>query len=157
MVRRHSFLYMQCFSDQLNLPASLTCLTSRHNGLVTVYDVSRSDNRLIRINTPPYCLSSLLGSDTSHVGKAFIRHPSDSRGSEISLFRLDQRGSICRLDLDISHANEPVKLTSPGSEWSADAKALDSRAARLRPDIGPLGAQDFSEMDLSSTYASEAS
>jgi hypothetical protein len=123
---------------------------------MTVYDVSRSVNRLIRVNTPPYCLSSFLGSDACHVGQVFFRHPSDPSNTEISLFRLDQRGSIYRLDLDISQVDEPVEPASPRFEWSAGVKALDIQAAKLRSDIGPLGAQDLSEMDLSPTYDSEA-
>lgn len=115
---------------------------------MTIYDVSRSEGRLLHVNTPPYCLTS-SGSSTTYVGSTYFRHPFDPSCDGISLFRLSERGSIFQLDL---HGVEDHTINV---EWSNDIKTIDAEAARLQHDVGPLGAQYMSEVDLSSAYDSK--
>jgi len=128
---------------------------SRGNGLVTVYDVSRSDDHFIHVNIPPYPLPSILGCNETHAGQVLVRHPSYPNKAEVDFFRLCERGSIHRVTLRMPLDNDSAYGDRCGDyEWSEDVKKLELQAIKLRPDVGPRGARYFTEINLRAIYES---
>ncbi|SJL00535.1 uncharacterized protein ARMOST_03848 [Armillaria ostoyae] len=128
----------------------LTFLTSRKNGLVQVYTVSRSsENGLIHANGLPYCLTSATDFEDSLTGQLFAHHPYRGWDQSFSLLRLSRRGAIQMIELGHS---EEIETLTPNFEWSNDVKELDLNASTLRPDIGPLGSREYMEVDFSEMY-----
>ncbi|KAK0463972.1 uncharacterized protein EV420DRAFT_1476592 [Desarmillaria tabescens] len=125
-----------------------TFLTSRKNGMVNVYTVSRpSENGLIHANGIPYCLTSETDFEDSLIGQSFFHHPYLAEDQSFSLLRLSRRGAIQMIELGQSDGIE-----TPNFEWSDDVRELDLNASNLRPDIGPLGNREYMEVDFSEMY-----
>ncbi|KAJ7592797.1 hypothetical protein C8J56DRAFT_856230 [Mycena floridula] len=119
----------------------VTLLMSRKNSLVTVYDVSPSQQGLVQFNSAPYCFSG-----PPHVPYAGLACFQPSGTSDTSLFTLSERGGIHRIDLGISSIS-PQRL-----DWTSDVKNLDSSASKLRPDFGTLGDQERTIENFSPIY-----
>lgn len=147
------FYYFPELSNPITV-APLTYLTSRKNGLVTVYDVSRSDDdKLLHVNVSPYALPLLSGHDEWHSGITSFRHPLDKNNTCVSWFQLSNRGGIHRLDLDVALKNSNGShFPGLGFEWSTDVKEMDLQATSVRPYSGPLEARRPSPVDLSPFY-----
>ncbi|KAI5826906.1 hypothetical protein K523DRAFT_280073 [Schizophyllum commune Tattone D] len=129
--------------------APFSFLSSPHNGLVTVYDVSRGDGDLIYTHTSPYALSSIPAQ--SIVGQTLFRHPSlKDDDSTLSCIRLDARGELTCIDLHLGDEGE--NMTRTGVRWSQEVKELVTTAENAEPDSGPLGMQDKVEMNLRPAY-----
>ncbi|KAG7447915.1 uncharacterized protein BT62DRAFT_986039 [Guyanagaster necrorhizus] len=130
--------------------APLTFLTSRKNGLVDVYNVSRSsENGLVHANALPYCLTSATGFEDSLTGQSFVHHPYLNGDQSFSLLRLSRRGAIQMIEL---HCSNEIGTLTPQFEWSDDVKDLDLKASTLRPDEGLLGNREHMEVDFSGVY-----
>ncbi|KAL1729210.1 hypothetical protein EV714DRAFT_213304 [Schizophyllum commune] len=128
----------------------LSFLSSPHNGLVTVYDVSRADGDLIYVHTPPYALSSIPAHP--FVGQTLFRHPSSHHDSSfLSCIRLDARGELTCSDLHLGD-DEEAEASRTGVRWSDEVKELATTAENAEPDSGPLGMQDKVEMNLRPAY-----
>ncbi|RDB20957.1 hypothetical protein Hypma_011691 [Hypsizygus marmoreus] len=131
------------------LPTASTMVTSRRNGMVTVYDVSRPDGDLIHLNTPPYCLLPEKGVSAPHLGQTFVGHPLDTDLKVYNLIRLSERGSLSHVDLRSSDS-------SPGSTfetlWTTEVKQLEKSLLPTSPI--PFENQDFTETDLIDAYDS---
>ncbi|TFK42498.1 hypothetical protein BDQ12DRAFT_278405 [Crucibulum laeve] len=126
----------------------LTLLSSRRNGLLTVYDVSRSDDNLVHVNVPPYSLTSDKGTNEPHTGQAFVQYLPHLK-SGIARFTTSERGEILCQDL---YAPDPRKQIDIQLERSSDLQALEIEAAKFHPDVGPLGMRDHSQINLFPTY-----
>lgn len=136
------------------LLAPITFLTSRQNGLVTIYDVSRSDDMLVHLHTPPYCLPSWQPNNEGHAGFAFLRHPAFTDPRDITMFQLSERGAIHAVNL--GHALEPDDDEHPVKfEWSADVRDLETRMKNMNSSHGPLGERRWSQEDLQADYQSK--
>ncbi|KAG6331478.1 hypothetical protein ID866_7610 [Astraeus odoratus] len=87
---------------------------------------------------------------TTFSGHAIIASPS---GTELSLLRLTQRGSIYRQDVTVSisdrTAAQPANRTH---EWDADVERLDQKAKDLCPYVGPVAGRHFTQVDLRAAY-----
>ena len=130
--------------------APLSFLSSPHNGLLTVYDVSRGDEDLFYTHTSPYALSIPA---QPFVGQTRFRHPSlNIDDSTLSCIRLDARGELTCIDLHLGDEGENMTLT--GVRWSHEVKELATTAESAEPDSGPLGMQDKVEMNLRPAYDS---
>jgi hypothetical protein len=131
-----------------NLLADLMLLTSRNNELVTVYDVSRSAGHPAHMNSIPYCLLPNEVCVTPSSGRAFLQHPQYS--NEIfGLVRLSDEGSLHCIDLAVpGFGGDNILNTS----WSVEVKELAVQGQDESPDVGPLGAQDFSETNFGLPY-----
>jgi hypothetical protein len=132
-------------------------LTSRKNGLVTVYDVSLSDDRLAHVNALPYALPSSLAYANANAAHAVLRHPPSHNQDTVSLLRLFERGNIHSMDMYLSAVgdDESVGATDLRNfEWSKRIHELQKRATNLHPDIGPLGARNVEELNLRAAYES---
>jgi hypothetical protein len=134
--------------------APQTFLTSHQNGLVTVFDVSRSNDGLIHSNAAPYSLPHTSGYYTRHTGHLLLQHPSNPSNTSTTIYQLSDRGSIHCLDLDFGPVSR-IKTEGQACEWSADVHSL-AEAANIHPDAGSLGSQAASEVDLNLAYQSEA-
>lgn len=127
--------------------ASLTLLTSRRNGLVTIYDVTRSKDDLVHLERQPFrSRHSLPTADGQFTGHALFHNPLKSGMQEMTLFSLSQRGSVYSLDFGLS------TIINRKLDWSADMNNLARRAQELRPDTGKLGAREKTEVSFSPFY-----
>ncbi|KAJ3763837.1 hypothetical protein EV360DRAFT_65896 [Lentinula raphanica] len=114
-------------------------MTSRKNRLVTVYDVSRSTEQLLHANNPPYSFS-VDTRESRFSGDACV-----SVRNHHKLFRLTERGSIVCADL----------MQSDGDETAASVAALEylpRDTPDMRPNLGHVGAQEFSRTNLRPAY-----
>ncbi|KAJ3725838.1 hypothetical protein C8R42DRAFT_419083 [Lentinula raphanica] len=114
-------------------------MTSRKNRLVTVYDVSRSTEQLLHANNPPYSFS-VDTRENRFSGDACV-----SVRNHHKLFRLTERGSIVCADL----------MQSDGDETAASVAALEylpRDTPDMRPNLGHVGAQEFSRTNLRPAY-----
>lgn len=132
----------------IQLQPQLTLLTSRNNVLVTVYDVSRSAGQLVHMASLPYCLFPDEGFGTSCIGSVFLQH-TQNFNENVCLVRLSDDGSLNYVDLAIPRLGAGSVVNT---SWSADVKELDAQTRYHCPDVGPLGAQDFSETDFRLPY-----
>ncbi|GBE82101.1 predicted protein [Sparassis crispa] len=140
---------------RLLMQSPLTFLTSRCNGLVTVYDVSGTDHNLVYVNVPPYCLPPVRTPDGRYLGHAFVQHPADTNDGDISVMQLSESGSISLLNLELSptgEAGDVTRIDNQRVEWPVDVLNLEAQVKTSRPNNGPLGAQTFSKVDLRPAY-----
>ncbi|KAL4077135.1 hypothetical protein V8B97DRAFT_1939889 [Scleroderma yunnanense] len=132
-------------------PKSL--LTSRKNGLVTVYDVGRSMHNLVHCNSTPVCLPWDKPMFTKYTGLAVVPL---ACGSGMSLLRLTEQGGIHRQDIGVTTSSEtedqPTGKDDPAYEWNADVQELDRKAKNLSPYFGPVAGRHFTEVDLRAAY-----
>ncbi|KAJ6627504.1 hypothetical protein B0H10DRAFT_1994910 [Mycena sp. CBHHK59/15] len=116
----------------------LTTLSSRKNGLLTIYDISRSQDSLPYVRTSPQWIQK---------GHSFFCHPMDVQESPINFLRLSEVGSIRAYPLAASDVGE-ISFS-----WSEDVQRLDSQSAQLREDpVGSLGSHDLAVVDMSPAY-----
>ncbi|KAJ3766614.1 mitochondrial carrier domain-containing protein [Lentinula raphanica] len=114
-------------------------MTSRKNRLVTVYDVSRSTEQLLHANNPPYSFS-VDTRESRFSGDACV-----SVRNHHKLFRLTERGTIVCADL----------MQNDGDETAASVAALEylpRDTPDMRPNLGHVGAQEFSRTNLRPAY-----
>lgn len=123
---------------------------------MTIYDVTLSSDSLVQVNYAPHCLSTVSQADGQPMGHTVFHHPLDTRDKEICLLALTGRGTVHRFDLVQSSIAPEEHNPSQDVHWSADVEALDLEAANLRPDVGTLGEQDKSEVDMFPVYDSES-
>ena len=119
-------------------------MSSRDNSLITVYDVSQSSDDLIQLNTLPYDISPDF---------SVYRKPT---GLQVLNFKechgfacLSEREGLSYFELLLTGSQGDKKVTL---ETSKDAQMTTAGDVDLRPDIGPLGIQEFSVVDLQGAY-----
>lgn len=128
-----------------------TLLTSRKNGLMSVYDVSRSEDGLIRSGTLAYSVPSISGHDTRSAGYSLLQHPitSSSHPAAVTMYQLTDRGSIHGLELDLA---EKMSKKEPREkvQWSSGVNNLAKRT--ISQIIGPQEWRNKTKVDLSLAY-----
>lgn len=130
----------------------LVLLTSRKNGLVTVYDVSRGTDNLVHCNSPPTCLPWDKPLYMAHTGHTAVATPCMSK---MSFLRLTHQGSIYQQDIHITTGNQTQAFKEGNRvvrEWDADVEKLDRQSRDLRPDPGPVGGRHFTEVNFRGVY-----
>ncbi|KAJ6567193.1 hypothetical protein DFH09DRAFT_1363383 [Mycena vulgaris] len=123
----------------------LTTLSSRKNGLLSIYDISRPQESMPYVQIPPYCLT-VSANGGIQKGHAFLRHPLDQPHSPMSFFRLSDIGSIHAFQLSTTDREE-VSFS-----WSEDVERLNTQSALLREDTSTFGSQDVTTVDMFSAY-----
>ena len=137
--------------------APLTFLTTRRNGLVTVYDVSASHNNLLQINGAPHGLPNALNRNGTNIAQVVLQHPLHCKKDSTTLFRMNERGSIDAMDMNFIVDDDNSLLSECHRldvRWSNDIRDMQRRAAELIPEVGPFDAQDIDEIDLQPVYDS---
>ncbi|KAJ7047696.1 hypothetical protein C8F04DRAFT_1059775 [Mycena alexandri] len=123
----------------------LTTLSSRKNGLLTVYDISRSQDSMGSVRSPHYCLTT-PGNGRIQTGHTFIRHPLAPADSPMALFRLSELGSIRAYQL---------AFTDVGAmpfHWSVDVQRLHNESEHLREEPSSLGSSEPTTVDMVPAY-----
>ncbi|KAJ7667681.1 hypothetical protein DFH06DRAFT_1183265 [Mycena polygramma] len=123
----------------------LTMLSSRKNGLLTVYDVARSAGTMTGLQTSPYCLTTSVGGGVQK-GHNILRHPLEHAFSPVTFFRLSEVGSISAFRLSVGDVGEP------SFDWSDDVRRLHALLPLLREEISLLGSPDPETVDMSPAY-----
>ncbi|KAH0827044.1 hypothetical protein J3R83DRAFT_4727 [Lanmaoa asiatica] len=103
--------------------ATFSLLTSRRNGFVTLYDISRGSDGLLHSSSVPSCLPHDGPMFTAYDGHALVTLPSDV---QLAFLRLCQHGSIHRQDIRIARPDKD----QPGSvqerhvthQWDEDVQ-----------------------------------
>ncbi|KAF8163387.1 hypothetical protein B0H34DRAFT_695282 [Crassisporium funariophilum] len=119
----------------------LTLLSSRNNNLISVYDVSRQQDGLVRLNVTPYELGGCMYDDS--VGHVILPY-----GRGLGLLRLTERGAI-NYSAFLQDVQEP---SNPTVETPGDLQELRLVYGNLQSDVGPLGLQHRSQVDLCTAY-----
>ncbi|KAK7061434.1 60S ribosomal protein [Favolaschia claudopus] len=122
----------------------ITTLSSRKNGLMTIYDVARLHGSMSCVQIAPYSLTT-PSEGRIQPGQAFLRHPSAPPDSPFTFLRLSEVGSIRAFQLGIT--DDGVGET-PVS-WSREVKRLAAQAPHLREETSSLGRQEPPVVDLS--------
>lgn len=131
-------------------PLALTFLSSRKNGIVSVYNAGPSNDGLFRMASLPYCLVPGMGDGGRYAGQTFLQQPlTNATKPSLSLVRLSERGSVQCYDLFSDRQKETPVSVVP----SSDLQANFSDFSKLPPDTGPLGVQEVTRIDLSPAYA----
>lgn len=122
----------------------LTFLTSRHNGLVTVYDISRPPEGFIHLNNLPYLVSGNTDMYQRHIGQRFLFH-----NETLGLVRLSEQKGVEFTEILPSptkpHMGHTIELSEDVIKWR-------DTHVDIPADIGTLGVQEFSQVDLNSAY-----
>ncbi|KAJ7122766.1 hypothetical protein C8R44DRAFT_704467 [Mycena epipterygia] len=113
----------------------LTTLSSRKNGLITIYDVSHSQGSMAFVRTPPYCVTASTKGGIQK-GHSFLRHPLGPPDSPITFFRLSEVGAIRAFQLSAAEVGE-VSFS-----WSEDVQRLNAQSAQLREEVSSFGPLD---------------
>lgn len=132
----------------------LTFLTSRRNGLLNVYDVSKDSDSLLHLNTPAYTLPSIPILGSARTGFSWLQYPNDQYRA--CLLQLSNRGSLHRIDVELctSSANANVdRYTDRGCDWSEAVQQLEKDVESQQEDTGPTGERGYEETDLIDVYA----
>jgi hypothetical protein len=123
----------------------LTFLSCRSNGLTTVYDVSHSNDGLIRLDQPPYGLSSTTNLYDEHVGQQFLEG-----GIGLGLLRLSKRGSVSYQEIVPNTGQIEKDFVVRKSKQIRD---MEAAVPHLRDDEGTFGAGHYSEVNMHKKYS----
>ncbi|KAJ3993910.1 hypothetical protein F5050DRAFT_1904426 [Lentinula boryana] len=115
-------------------------MTSRKNRLITIYDVSRSNEQLLHIDNAPYSFS-IDTRESRFAGDAYMNVENQHK-----LFRISERGRLTCVDLMQSNSDSNPTTSVASSQYSP----CDS--PEMLPDLGPLGAREFSQTNLRPAY-----
>ncbi|ETW86044.1 hypothetical protein HETIRDRAFT_310014 [Heterobasidion irregulare TC 32-1] len=139
--------------------ALLTILTSRKNGLMTVYDVSRETSGLTHTYASPYSLPMPMGPMEQHAGYVFVQPPDGSGRESMSMFQLSSHGSVHQLDFLFSADDSGPKDAMDGFaviEWSEEVEELGAKAKLMRTEAGPLGSRNHAGGGIFPKISAEA-
>jgi len=123
---------------------ALTFLSCRSNGLTTVYDVSHSNDGLIRLDQPPYGLSSPTNLYEEHVGQQFLEGDMG-----LGLLRLSKRGSVSYQEIVPDTGQIEREFVVRKSKQIRD---MEAAAPKLRDDEGTFGAGHYSQVNMHEKY-----
>ncbi|KAJ3796954.1 hypothetical protein GGU11DRAFT_745670 [Lentinula aff. detonsa] len=115
-------------------------MTSRKNRLITIYDVSRSNEQLLHIDNAPYSFS-IDTRESRFAGDAYMNVENQHK-----LFRISERGRLTCVDLMQSDSDSNPTTSVASSQY------LPCDSPEMRPDLGPLGAREFSRTNLRPAY-----
>ncbi|KAJ7781591.1 hypothetical protein B0H16DRAFT_1498983 [Mycena metata] len=123
----------------------LTTLSSRKNGLLTIYDISRSQDGMGSVQAPPYCLTT-SGNGRIQTGHTFFRHPLARADSPMALFRLSELGSIRAFQLAFTDAG------AIPFQWSVDVQRLGNESGHPREEHNSFGSSEPTTVDMVPAY-----
>lgn len=128
---------------------SMTLLTSKRHGLVSVFDVSRSaTSELCHLYEEPYNLPLFHDAQTDNSGYVLTKHPYGN-DFNASLFQLGNRGQVQRMSLALDEA------MIPPVQWSEEMESLGIKYHNVKGSAGPLGAAEMSMFDMAPVYKSK--
>ena len=135
-------------------------MTSRRNGLVTVYDVSRTEGHPVQSKSPPYYLTPLHLEGKQRPGHTFFHHPADNIQRHITMLQLSDLGSVGLLNLECLPYDDksspfPRSTTTKDSSWSEDIQWLKDEADANSREVGTFGGRSMTEVDLRPAYLSK--
>lgn len=140
------------------IPAPITFLTSFHNGLISLYDVSRTDSNFIQQTRPAYSLPALQATNGRNLGHVFFQHYTDAIGSNISAFQLSETGGLHMLALQLALDDDCVEDRMTGRRstniLSEESQSLVNHFKLSSAENGPLAARGYSEVDVRPIYDS---
>ncbi|KAJ4475232.1 hypothetical protein C8J55DRAFT_562217 [Lentinula edodes] len=116
-------------------------MTSRKNKLITVYDVSRSTEQLLHADNAPYSFS-VNTRESRFSGDAYV-----NMGDQYKMFRISERGRLTYVDLKQT-GNDITSSFAATQFLPSETKDIPV----LRPDLGPVGAREFSQTNLRPAY-----
>ncbi|KAH9843216.1 RNA polymerase I-specific transcription-initiation factor-domain-containing protein [Rhodofomes roseus] len=132
--------------------APMTYLTSQRNGLISVYDVSRSGSA-IQMASPAYYLPPMRAQEDRNLGHVFLQHPHSANTGELSVLQLSELGAVHTMHLKLlDDTQESAELAPMQRNWSEEIEELDEQVKASGLDDGPLGARTFSEADFRPAY-----
>jgi len=129
------------------IPVAVTFLSSKRNGMLTVYDVSRHDDGLIRVNDSPYSVMP-NASYCRFTGLAFLKHESRA----LSVFRAGERASVDCIQLNIPSSEEVENIVSVSVEESEAVKQLADDVGNMKTSTDIFGDQEKVVTDLFPAY-----
>lgn len=136
--------------------APITFLTSFHNGLISLYDVSRTDSNFIQQTRPAYSLPALQATNGRNLGHVFFQHYTDAIGSNISAFQLSETGGLHMLALQLALDDDCVEDRMTGRRstniLSEESQSLVNHFKLSSAENGPLAARGYSEVDVRPIY-----
>ncbi|KIM49338.1 hypothetical protein M413DRAFT_438522 [Hebeloma cylindrosporum] len=138
--------YLSTHTFDCGLYNPITTLTSRDNSLITVYDVSQPIDDFIQLNTLPYPLSPACSIYRKPTGLHILNFK-----QSLGLACLSEREGLSYIELLLTGSQGDKTITV---ETSKDMQMMAARNVDRRPDIGPLGIQEFSVVDLQGAYES---
>jgi len=115
--------------------------------MLTVYDVSRHDDGLIRVNDLPYSVMP-NASYCRLTGLAFLKHESRA----LSVFRAGERASVDCVQLDIPCTEEAENIVSVSVEESDAVKQLADDVGNMKTSMDIFGDQGKVVADLFPAY-----
>ncbi|KAI0321643.1 hypothetical protein OF83DRAFT_1080814 [Amylostereum chailletii] len=134
---------------------TFTLLSSLHNNLMTIYDVSRGEEQLIQVGHEPYSLT--FGPPGSHDGYRILRQPFDIGQVHIPLLQLSRRGEIQQTSLALSSIDtvdaEAISKVVLDVHWSQKIQDFDQAGRVTQPYTGSLGEREHREVDLRPPYS----
>jgi len=132
---------------------TFTVLSSRKNGLLSVYDVSRDKDGLPQSHALPYSLPGHFPNGP-HAGFYVTHpHPESSNAKTASLVQLTSRSAIYQTALGLrQNEDETLSPITIDVSWSAAVHRLATASGTQRPDIGNLGARSVQEVDFRQVY-----
>jgi hypothetical protein len=153
IVRDVTFLRTACGSFTESITAKLTVLSSRHNSLVSIYDVSGDKDGLLQSHALPYSLSGRFP-DEPHAGFYVAQpHPDSGTNMTASLLQLTNRGGIYQTALALRQDTDTTPLSvAVDVSWSSAVHRLATASSIQRPDVGRLGARAMEEVDFRMAY-----
>lgn len=133
----------------------LTLLSSARNGFVTVYDVSEGEDGFTHLMAPPYALPNIPVVGDRRIGETVFRHPNDIDTTSAILLQMSDRGSIHRLDLDLSLGSTEFRSSGRTHDWSLEVLELEKTMETAVADVGILSDRAYTEVDLEPVYRSK--
>ena len=130
---------------------------SKRTGLISVYDVSRAQDKLVHVNVQPYCLSPVTSHQNPNIkftSHTLFQH-STMRDSDVKIFQLSPQGSIYHLGATLSDEledHDSLRGEEPSCQWNEAVKHLHAKATGLGPDLGPLAAREHSDVNFQPAY-----
>ncbi|KAH8106855.1 hypothetical protein BXZ70DRAFT_1074595 [Cristinia sonorae] len=128
-------------------------LSSRRNGLLTVYDVTYNEGGLLHLANAPYSLPGIHGLERRTRGEVIFRHPAEEIDTIATLLRLSDRGSLHRMDVKLllDDVGDVCLIEPTVAEFSAEVRQVAEQGSR-RTCSGPLGRRNREEFDFSEAY-----
>jgi len=124
--------------------SALTFLSCRNNGLVTIYEVSPSNEGLIQLVQPPHMLSSSESLYERHAGQRFL---ADEIG--MGIVRLSERGSVTYRSIKPASIGAERHLMVQRSKDMVELDASTPKTQETRPTLGDI---NYTESDFREKY-----
>jgi len=154
-------------------------LTSRENGLVTIYSVATTDRAVHSIGNAPQVLRTLPAC-SKRCGYGFFKHPCSELHADFVFLELSDRGAVCSTQVFVEDEPPPkdtIQLSTPEEEelstdgtivatrmrkedlgrvWSLGVEALEDGEARetSKPALGVWSERENMVVDLGDIYKS---